>query len=161
MAWLAQAQWVQRLGALGGHAIVRMDVQRANDTLPGHEKYSLGGVDSVRGYRKDLLVRDNGWLASAEYRHPVGHLPWSGGAGATGEGAVHLAVFVDVGRAWNRADPAGGTRIYSIGPGVRWEPVAGMDLQAYYGKALKDVSTPTRTTQDRGLHLRFGFTRPF
>jgi hypothetical protein len=36
-----------------------------------------------------------------------------------------------------------------------------MELQAYYGKALKDVSTPTRTTQDRGLHLRFGFTRPF
>ena len=70
-------------------------------------------------------------------------------------------MFADVGRAWNRDDPAGGTRIYSIGSGVRWEPVAGMELQAYYGKALKDVSTPTRTTQDRGLHLRFGFTRPF
>jgi hemolysin activation/secretion protein len=159
-AWLAQAQWVQRIAALGGHTIVRAELQRANGTLPSSERYSLGGVDNVRGYREDLLVRDSGWLMSFEYRHPVGYLPWSGSA-APGEGSIHLALFADVGRAWNRHDPAGGTRIYSVGPGVRYEPVAGMELQLYYGKALKDVPTPTRTAQDRGVHFRLGYTRAF
>jgi hemolysin activation/secretion protein len=156
---LAQAQWVQRLAASGSYAILRFDAQRANDTLPSSERYSLGGAESVRGYRKDLLVRDNGWLASIEYRHLLGYLPWSGGR--SGEGALFASVFFDTGRAWNRDDPASATRIAAIGPGVRWEPLPGTELQLYYGKALKRVDTPTRTAQDRGLHFRIGFSRPF
>jgi hemolysin activation/secretion protein len=158
-ALLAQMQWVQRLGGTSGYVVARADSQRANDALPGSEKYALGGADSVRGYRKDLLVRDNGWLASIEYRHVLGHLPWSGAG--SGEGPILAAVFFDTGRAWNRNDPASATRISSIGPGLRWEPLRGAELQLYYGKALKDIATPTRTAQDRGLHLRVGFTRPF
>ena len=49
----------------------------------------------------------------------------------------------------------------SVGPGVRWEPLPGLEVQAYRGVALKDIRTATRTSQDRGLHLRVVFARPF
>jgi hemolysin activation/secretion protein len=158
-ALLAQLQWVLRVPGSDGYVVLRADAQRANDALPGSEKYALGGVESVRGYRKDLLVRDNGWLASIEYRHLLGHLPWAGGGSDTGP--LHAAVFFDTGRAWNRAEPASGQRLASIGPGLRWEPAPGAEVQLYYGKALKSVTTLTRTAQDRGIHFRVGISRPF
>ena len=160
-ALLAQFQWVQRVAAPGSHFVLRAETQRTDDRLLGPEKYSIGGVDSVRGYRKDLFVRDSGWLASIEYRHLLTYLPIRSGNAAQGEGALHIAVFADTARAWDRDSTAGVARIASIGPGIRWEPMAGVEAQVYYGNRLHNVTTPTRTLQDKGFHLRFSATRAF
>jgi len=160
-AVLAQLQWVQRVQENRSYFVARAEVQQANDLLPGSERYAIGGADSVRGYRKELIVRDSGWFGSIEYRHLLGHLPWSAHDAVAAEGPLHLALFTDAGRGWNHSSPAAALRIYSIGAGLRWEPAPGMDWQVYYGKALKDVDTPTRTLQDHGVHLRFAYTRAF
>jgi len=159
-ALLGQFQWVRALSR-DGQLLVRADGQYANDALLGPEKYSLGGLDSVRGYRKDALVRDNGWFASAEYRHLVGRVPVMGSA-TPDEGAVRLAAFADYGRAWDKAGPPNVPKVLSsVGTGVRWEPARGADFLLYYGYALRDLDTPTRGPSDRGIHARFTVSRAF
>ena len=117
-------------------------------------------MDSVRGYRKDVMVRDTGWFGSVEYRHTVAHLSLRPGAEA-GEGALRVALFADLGQARDRAgaNPSP-SFLASYGPGLRWEPLPGVELQVYRGIAQKNITTPTRTSQDRGLHLRLTFARP-
>jgi len=159
-AALAQFQWVQRAFSGAGQLVLRAEAQFADDMLPGPEKYSIGGMDSVRGYRKDLLVRDTGWFGSIEYRHTLGQLALRENP-APGEGLIRAALFLDLGEARDHRGPSFPGVIAGIGPGVRWEPVPGFDVQFYWGFALRDVPTPTRTSQDRGLHLRVAYNKAF
>jgi len=158
---LAQFQWVSQAFSGAGQWVVRAEAQIADSPLLGSEKYAIGGMDSVRGYRRDLLVRDNGWLGSIEYRHLIAHLPLRERAGA-GEGAVRAALFADFGQGRdNSGTNPGPSFLASIGPGLRWEALPWLELQAYWGFALKDSTTPTRTSQDRGLHVRLRAVKAF
>lgn len=159
--FLGQFQWVRLVAGRAGQVVLRGDVQLTGDPLLGPERYSLGGMNSVRGYRTDLLVKDSGWFASLEYRHLVAHLPVRPAAGA-GEGAIRLAAFFDYGQAWDKENPPNALKsIWSVGPGVRWELMPGLNFEFYYGIALRDVTTPTTTLSDKGIHLRLGFVQPF
>jgi hemolysin activation/secretion protein len=51
--------------------LLRSDVQLATGELLPLEQMGLGGLDTVRGYRQDLLLTDNGVFASAELRYPI------------------------------------------------------------------------------------------
>ncbi len=160
-AALAQFQWVQRAFAGAGQFVLRAEAQVTDDALPGMEKYSLGGMDSVRGYRKDQFVRDNGWFGSIEYRHVIGRLALREGAGA-GEGVIRVALFADAGQARDHdGPPTNPSYLASVGPGLRWEAVPGFEAVVYWGSALTNVVTPTQTSQDRGWHFRVGYSRPF
>jgi len=159
---LVQGQWIERLGTRGT-LVARAENQQANDSLLGPERYAFGGMDSVRGYRKDVQIRDSGWFSSIEYRHLVGHvrLPGQRAQGST-EGALQLAVFADAGRGRLRNDPAPAPGyLSSVGVGARWEPYAGVQLQIYYGEALHPVRTPTSTLADNGWHLRLTYVTSF
>ncbi len=159
--FLAQFQWLQRAFSADGQLVLRAEAQIADDELPSMEKYSLGGMDSVRGYRKDQFVRDNGWFASIEYRHLISRLALREGAGA-GEGAVRVALFADAGQARDHDGPPTKPKyLASVGPGLRWEAVPGFEAVVYWGLALTNVVTLTQTSQDRGWHVRVGYNRPF
>ena len=159
--FLGQVQWVRLFGGRTGQLVVRGDVQLTDQALLGPERYSLGGLNSVRGYRTDLLVKDNGWFGSVEYRHLVGYVPVRAGQAET-EGAVRLAVFFDGGQAWDKRQPANALKTISgAGPGVRWDIVPGLNFEFYYGYAFKDVTTPTRTLSDKGIYFRLAFSQPF
>jgi hemolysin activation/secretion protein len=69
--WLVQLQWVRRFGERGHQLHFRASGQFANDPLLPIEQFSVGGLDSVRGFRTNQLVRDYGYTASLEYRLPV------------------------------------------------------------------------------------------
>lgn len=160
-SWLGQAQYARRLGDDGAQMLLRADVQLTNDPLPGIEQYAIGGMASVRGYRENLLVRDNAVVASVEFRQPVAHLALDDSAdaatGGAAVGAVQAAVFADWGRGFNhdRDTPTPGS-IGSVGVGVLWRPTAWSQLQAYYGRALRKVETgrDETTLEDRGVHFR-------
>jgi hemolysin activation/secretion protein len=159
---LAQGQWIERAGA-NGTLLMRFENQQASDALLGPERYALGGADSVRGYRKDVLIRDTGWFTSLEYRHRVAELRLPTGRTAQpGEGAIQLAVFADAGRGRLRNEPTPAPSLLSsIGAGVRWEPLAGVQAQLYYGSAIHPVQTPTNTLADRGWHFRLAWQTAF
>ena len=93
-AWLGQFQWVYRLPLWDSQTIFRTDVQLSSEPLLSLEQIAVGGRYSVRGYRENQLVRDNGAIASLEWRIPIiKDKSWAD--------MVQLAPFVDYGRAWN------------------------------------------------------------
>ena len=102
-ALLGQFQWV-RLLSPAGQLILRADGQWSSEPLLGSEKYSIGGLDSVRAYRRDYAIRDKGWFTSLEYRHLIANLPVRANP-APNEGAVRLAAFVDYAQAWDINGP--------------------------------------------------------
>jgi hemolysin activation/secretion protein len=159
-AVLGQFQWV-RLLTRETQLLVRTDGQWSNQPLLGSEKYSIGGLDSVRGYRRDYAVRDKGWFASVELRHLIANVPVRANP-APNEGAVRLAAFVDTGQAWDINGPGRSeTTLTGVGPGIRWEPAPGAEFVFYYGIALKDAPTPTRELSDKGIHFRFLVSHAF
>lgn len=62
--------------------------------LDALEQFTLGGLYSVRGYRQDLLLTDNGVFASAEVRLPILRVD-------SVKGVLQVAPFVDFGVGWN------------------------------------------------------------
>jgi hemolysin activation/secretion protein len=68
--WLGQAQWVQKLGVWDSLLRVNGQLRLSDDALPAYRKYALGGAESVRGYRENLIVRDNGALLTREWSVP-------------------------------------------------------------------------------------------
>jgi hemolysin activation/secretion protein len=144
-SWLGQFYWVQRLTAVAGGVdlIARGGVQLSADPLLAIERIPLGGASSVRGYRSNELLRDNGAFASAELRVPL----WSGR-----DAGLWFAPFADLGHGWNRHGSAGVKTISSLGIGLagRWR---GVELSAYYGHPLRDLPRERHGLADRGVHL--------
>lgn len=153
-AWLGQLQWARRLGFWDAELLGRMDLQLANNPLLPLEQIAVGGRYTVRGYRENQLVRDNGVLASLEARLPVvREQRWAE--------YLQVAPFLDFGRAWNTRLPTPDPKtLASIGLGVRWAatlpaPFAVRpQVEVYWGVPLNQVKTPEEDLQDWGLHLQ-------
>jgi len=147
-AWLGQFQWATLTGEKLGQLIFRANVQLTNDPLFVMEKYSVGGALSVRGYRENTLVRDNGYDLSIEYRHPFIK-------DASGRSVLALAPFFDAGGANNSEQPNGPNPdfISSAGIGVRWDPTPKVHAQVYWGHAFHDVIVDGSSIQDDGIHF--------
>ena len=159
---LMQAQLVQRMAQGAGLLLLRFDMQSANDSLPASEKFSLGGMDSVRGYRENRLVRDRGWAGSIEYRHRIARAPIAFFGDSPEQGAISVAPFVDAGRASDRNDASPGPRaLSSVGIGLRWDIAPGVLMAVYRGFALRKLEGTANDLQDRGVHLRFSVQKAF
>jgi hemolysin activation/secretion protein len=156
LAWRGQGQWIRRLQK-DTFLFVSSDIQLANRTLLPLEQFGLGGFNSVRGYRQDFLLGDNGISASAELRFPII------GRSDGGFGVLQITPFIDGGRVWNssgleNADPQ---NLLSVGTGLRWELTDSLTASFYWGIPLVDVKSRERTWQEKGLHFsvlsRFSF----
>ena len=92
VAWLTQVQGVWRLPEflLGTQIYARVDSQLTNRALLSIEKFAVGGERTVRGYRTNQLVRDQGVVASIEARIPVYRSP-------LGRPILEFTPFADVG----------------------------------------------------------------
>ena len=150
-AWRGQAQWV-RLLAPDTIFLVRADAQLADRALVPLEQFSLGGQETVRGYRQDLYLTDSGVSASAEVRFPILRVRQVGGV-------LQIAPFVDLGTVWNssgRDDPAQST-LASIGIGLRWQMGNRLTARFDWGIPLVDVNPGERTLQEKGLYFSVGY----
>jgi hemolysin activation/secretion protein len=154
-SWLGQTQYARRLGEPGHEIVLRGDLQVAADPLVSIEQYAVGGLFSVRGYRRNEIVRDSGWVASAEWRYPLLRLPIPRLSKTPEDGVFQVAPFFDAGGGWNHGrETPSPNAIYSIGAGVRWSPAQRFSLAVYYGYPLKDVSTEgDKGLQDYGVYF--------
>lgn len=145
---LGQAQCVKVLGDSGRQLLLRANGQWANRPLLTVEQFSVGGADSVRGYRENQLVRDVGFTASAELRVPVA-------VAKSGANILVLAPFADFGYGANLKAPAssGPKTIGSIGLGAIYTPGRRLNAQIYYGYPLRRVASSGHDLQDKGLHF--------
>ena len=155
-AWLFQAQWARRFNFLNLQTIARMDLQLANKSLLPLEQISVGGRYSVRGYRENTFVRDNGFIASLESRIPIiRNRPLAD--------FLEFCQFADFGTAWNQDLSTPSPRsIGSVGLGLRWGATIKYPVllrpqfEIYWGIPLKHVDTPGNwNLQDSGIHFRF------
>lgn len=147
-AWRGQAQWV-RLLAPDTLLLLRGDVQLASTRLLASEQFGLGGINSVRGYRQDFLLRDNGALASAELRLPILRLPrWNG--------VLQVTPFVDFGTTWRNSangNDSNTNTLVSSGLGLRWLQGNNFTAAIEWGIPLVSVDIPGNTWQENGLYF--------
>jgi len=150
VAWLGQVQWVRRLTERGDQLLLRANGQWTNDSLLPMEQFSVGGLDSVRGYRTNQIVRDRGYTASAEYRRPLFRDP-------QGWQNLQLALFVDTGGAKNRVGPdPEPSRLTGIGAGLVWNPSKRFSAELYFASARSHLpDQPGHSLQDDGVYFRF------
>lgn len=151
LSWTGQVQWIRQMTDAGIQMVFRTDMRLANDSLLPMENFSVGGMNSVRGYRENLLVRDNGVTSSLEFRFPVLH-------NQKGETVLQFAPFADFGRSWNtdRHTPDPRT-ISSVGAGLRWAIKQGALFQIYAGHHLRKVKNTDHDLQDDGIHFQLSW----
>ncbi|MHA7839721.1 MAG: ShlB/FhaC/HecB family hemolysin secretion/activation protein, partial [bacterium] len=131
VSWLGQLQIVRKLPVLQARLGFRVDAQLANDTLFGLERFSLGGSNSVRGYRENAIVRDNGVVVGTEIRVPV-EQPWHWLD-------AELVAFADAGHGWNDRDRnSGPSTLVGIGGGIDLRFWKDVRLQVMWGSDLKE-----------------------
>jgi hemolysin activation/secretion protein len=150
-SWLGQLQGIRRFDNWWGMQLLgQLNLQLANDRLFPLEQIPMGGRFSVRGYRENTLIRDNGFLFSVESRFPLIRY-------ASGEPLLQFAQFVDVGRAWEtKGETPDPQTLASVGLGLRWAvlPRDRARFELYWGMPLNHVTHPSGNLQDHGIHLQ-------
>jgi len=150
-SWLGQAQYIRRLFNTQNQLVFRLTGQWSDKPLLALEQLSIGGAETVRGYRENTLVRDRGIISSLECRVPV----FFNKAGA---GIVDIAPFFDFGGGWNYTDSPQPTTIYSAGLGLLLAPNKYINAQLYWGYRLRHIPMPPdKNAQDLGLHFQVNF----
>jgi hemolysin activation/secretion protein len=150
-SWLGQFQWVQQLSPRA-LLVTRLDTQLTADSLLPIEQFGIGGIGSVRGYRQNQMVTDNGVFGSLEVRLPLTSDP----------SVLQLTPFFEAGTGWNNSeatDPDPSTLV-SLGLGLRWLITSGLDLRLDYGIALTDVGDRGDSLQENGFYFSLRY-QPF
>jgi hemolysin activation/secretion protein len=152
--WLGQAQYVRQFHQ-EIQLLLRADAQLSRDPLFPLEQIAIGGLNTVRGYRENELIRDNAVLLSAEARIPVLRFTVDALPVRGRDNVVRVAPFVDWGRGWNKQQPTPQPRdISSIGVGLLWDIGDIATAQLYFGRALRHIRHSDRDVQDNGVHFR-------
>ena len=147
--WLGQFQWVRQLSPTT-LMLVRINAQLTPDGLLPLEKISLGGINTVRGYRQNQLIADNGIIGSVELRLPL-----------TSDNLLQIRPFFDIGTAGNNQgenpDPQ---TIAGLGLGLSWQPQRDLFLQLDYGIPLIADEEEGNSLQENGLYFSLRY-QPF
>ena len=101
-SWRGQFSYLRllsdpRQSTIGSTILLSSQLQLSADPLISTEQFSLGGATTVRGYRQDALLTDNGFLATAEFRLPIAQI-------SKLDAALQLTPFIDFGTGWNTDD---------------------------------------------------------
>lgn len=152
-SWSGQVQRLQRFGAR--HLlIVQGDLQLTPNSLLPSQQFVIGGGQNLRGYRQNARSGDNGFRFSVEDRISVVR-------NAEGASVLQVIPFVDMGTVWNKADNPNRlprqTFLASVGLGLIWQPVSGLNLRLDYGYPIVDLSDRGDNLQDHGLHFSLSY----
>lgn len=147
LSWQGQAAWAKRLGQ--SILVVRSSIQLSDRPLVSLEQFSLGGLDSVRGYRQNALLSDNGFFGSAEVRIPLNR-----------QGNLQLIPFLDGGIGWTPNSQLT-QPLLSTGIGLQWNP-SNLNVLLSYGIPLIEIPTditPRSNWKDQlNFSVRYNFS---
>ncbi|WP_292843233.1 ShlB/FhaC/HecB family hemolysin secretion/activation protein [Nostoc sp. NMS8] len=153
-SWRGQGQWT-RLLAPDTLLIMRGDIQLSERPLLPLEQIGIGGQQTVRGYRQDALLTDNGVLFSTELRLPILKTQQSGGV-------LQLTPFIDMGVAWNNGNNnnSDSNTLIGTGLGLLWQE-GDFSARIDYGIPLISIDTEKRTLQDNGIYFSIRYNPSF
>lgn len=149
VAWRGQVQWLRQLKSSSNiNLLLRSDIQLSTDDLVSLERFSLGGAESVRGYRQDALLGDSGILTSAEVRIPF--YRWS-----DNRSSLSAVPFVDFGTTWSNSDDRNQEEdtVASLGLGLRLDIFETLNARLDYGIPLIEVEDNDDSLQEKGLYF--------
>lgn len=108
------------------------------------EQFSIGGIDTVGGYRNNQRVADNGIVGTAEVRIPIIR-------DLDGFGLLQLAPFFDVGTTWNNNGNTDSSTLASVGLGLRWQLGNFLSARLDWGIPLISIDQQGDSLQDNGI----------
>jgi hemolysin activation/secretion protein len=154
-SWLGQIQRVQVLDN-DNLLIISLETQLTPDTLLPSEQFVIGGGQSVRGYRQNVLAGDNGIRFSIEDRITLAR-------NEEGEAIFQIAPFFDGGYVWNNdGNPnqiaSEDTFIAALGLGILWQPIEGFNIRLDYAPPLIDLDNRGDDIQDDGFYFSTGYS---
>lgn len=150
-AWLGQSRGVWNLPQIKSDFVFKGTVQVSDDPLLPLERMAVGGRNTVRGYRENQLVRDNGYAASTELHiHLVGD--------SQTKYRFDLVPFFDFGAAWNNNDSTATKQmmrhIYSAGIGFQLR-MHRFNSEFFWAHRLEGKSPQQHgDLQDQGIHFQ-------
>jgi hemolysin activation/secretion protein len=166
-SWLGQAQYVRRIfdtpamrkkpetavwnSLRESLLVVRANAQFSDEPLLPLEQFAVGGSQSVRGYRENQLLRDNGVFASIEWRVPI----WMRKDKTP---ILSVAPFIDFGTCWNTVSENGedfNATIGSAGLGLLLNANKHVQASIYWGCPFTDPGNRREALQDYGFHVAF------
>ena len=155
VSWLGQTQYALRIGDRLGQTIFKGYTQLASKPLLTMEQLAIGGISTVRGYRGNQIVRDNGAGLSLEWQIPL----WTGKSRQNQKvRQLLLAPFMDYGKAWDKGGDSQTQSLWSIGAGLLWHGPR-VDAQVYYGHGFDEVDSGSEhDLQDDGIHFQIKVT---
>lgn len=149
--WTGQLQYVNNLDKDGRQIVLRASTQQSPDRLMPLERFSLGGVTSVRGYRENALVRDRAYMLNAEFHYPLN-------LGQDGGHKIRLIALTDLASASNVGEAS--QSLASIGAGLNWQ-WKNWAADLILAKKLKTIDGAGAVTgsnlQDQGVHLQLSY----
>jgi hemolysin activation/secretion protein len=148
--WLGQAQYARQVMENGAQFVVRGTLQYSPKHILALDQMSIGGVSTVRGFRENQMIRDNGTVLNFEFDYP---LLRNSGAGPK----LNLISFFDLGQGRNVND--GTDRISSVGVATRltWKGLF-LDLAVAHRLSEPDFASLGKgSQQDRGIHFQLGY----
>ena len=109
-AWIFQIGSRYRFLSNGAFVALNGALQLSDDQLLPLEQLAIGGFSTVKGYRQNYLVRDEGFYTALELHYPI-----LGGARGASYG-LFLVPFLNYGGVWNYHQNA--TNLFSTGIGI-------------------------------------------
>ncbi len=131
-AWVGEFQYLISFDENNNKVLAtRIAAQLTPDKLLPVQQFTIGGIDSVRGYLRNLGVADNGVTGTIELQLTLVREDW---------GAIAILPFVDVGTIWNnKRETAGDSTFASTGLGIRYRLRDVFEVRADYGFPLVDL----------------------
>ena len=153
-AWRGQGQYVRSLFP-DSLLVVRSDLQLSTEALVPLEQFGLGGRQSVRGYRQDALLIDNGLFISTEVRLPILRVEEV-------DGVLQVVPFADFGVGWNSSEnPDPDTNsLVGVGLGLQWQMSDNFNARLDWGIPLIEIEDSDRTLQEDGFYFSVDYS-PF
>jgi hemolysin activation/secretion protein len=141
-AWRGDANWARRL-PWRLTLIAKAGLQVADRPLASSEQISLGGFDSIRGYRQDGVLGDNGFFGSIELKIPVMEGKY---------GRLSFSPFFDAGVPWdNTALNAESQLLASTGLSLQYDFSDRLSANFTWGIPIFDVAGESKSLQEQGL----------
>lgn len=150
LVFRGQAEWLRAL-PLNTNLTLGARSQFTIGTLPPAEKLAVGGHNSVRGYRENLLLFDNGILLSSELRFSILNAANNNGSSLT------LLTFADFGTGWNNHNSFSSnfdiSTLLSVGFGLSAQISNFFNSSLVWGIPLTSIDPPGNSLQDRGIYF--------
>lgn len=147
--WIGQGQYARLFPEHNLQLVVRATGQFTKDRLLSLDGLAVGGMSSVRGYRENQLLRDNGYFINAEFEYPL--------LKRAETGTLILVPFLDYGTSWNTNDEKVSLSAAGLALRYRWN---GLNAEVAVAKRINYpsyIKSQSGNLQDHGVHFQVSY----